>query len=80
MKATRLFLLALALLVTACAGLFGESRREGVSSSLVQYLYPEGEKPPRAGADSRTWNCRSVSASHSSRRPTAGRPCPKRSG
>jgi rhombotail lipoprotein len=49
MKATRLLLLALVLLVTDCAGLFGESRREGVSSSLVQYLYPEGEKPPAQG-------------------------------
>jgi rhombotail lipoprotein len=46
MKATRLFLFAFVLLATACAGLFGGSRREGVSSSLVDYLYPEGEKPP----------------------------------
>jgi len=46
MKATRLFLLVFILTLTACAGLFGGSRREGVSSSLVDYLYPEGEKPP----------------------------------
>lgn len=46
MKATRLFLFAFVLLTTACAGLLGGSRREGVSSSLVDYLYPEGEKPP----------------------------------
>lgn len=46
MRAARLFLLALVLLTTACAGLFGGSRREGVSSSLVDYLYPADEKPP----------------------------------
>jgi rhombotail lipoprotein len=45
-KATRLFLFSFVLLTTACAGLMGGSRREGVSSSLVDYLYPEGEKPP----------------------------------
>ncbi len=45
-NATRLFLLALFFLLTACAGFSGGSRREGVSSSLVEYLYPEGEKPP----------------------------------
>lgn len=50
MKATRLFLLVLVLLTTACAGLFGGSRREGVSSSLVDYLYPEDEKPPPQSA------------------------------
>jgi len=49
-KATRLFLLVLVLLTTACAGLFGGSRREGVSSSLVDYLYPEDEKPPPQSA------------------------------
>jgi rhombotail lipoprotein len=46
MKATRLFLFSLVLLTTACAGLFGGSRREGISSSLVDYLYPDDEKPP----------------------------------
>ncbi|HEY8265873.1 MAG TPA: rhombotarget lipoprotein [Steroidobacteraceae bacterium] len=46
MKAPRLFLLPLVLLATACAGTHGGSRREGVSSSLVEYLYPAGEKPP----------------------------------
>ena len=46
MKATRLFLLGFIFTTTACAGLLGGSTREGVSSSLVDYLYPEGEKPP----------------------------------
>ncbi|HEX9706902.1 MAG TPA: rhombotarget lipoprotein [Steroidobacteraceae bacterium] len=46
MKATRLFLLVFIFTTTACAGLLGGSTREGVSSSLVDYLYPEGEKPP----------------------------------
>lgn len=50
MKATRLFLLAFVLLITACAGLMGGNRREGVSSSLVDYLYPAGEKPPPLSA------------------------------
>jgi hypothetical protein len=35
-----------AISLTACAGLFGSSKREGVSSSLVDYLYPDGEEPP----------------------------------
>jgi hypothetical protein len=47
LQATRLFLLAFALMLVACTGLSGGSRREGVSSSLVDYLYPDGEKPPR---------------------------------
>lgn len=34
------------LLLTACAGYMGDHRR-GVSSSLVDYLYPDGEIPPR---------------------------------
>lgn len=46
MKATRLFLLVFIFATTACTGLTGDSRREGVSSSLVDYLYAEGEKPP----------------------------------
>jgi rhombotail lipoprotein len=46
LKATRLFLLLFIFMTTACAGLLGSSRREGVSSSLVDYLYPEGEQPP----------------------------------
>lgn len=49
MKATRLFLLLFIFMTTACAGLLGGSRREGISSSLVDYLYPEGEKPPPTG-------------------------------
>jgi rhombotail lipoprotein len=49
MKATSVFLVCLILL--GCAGLFGAERREGVSSSLVDYLYPSGEEPPKpAGA------------------------------
>jgi len=40
-------LLLCACLLTACAGLFGTSdSRQGVSSSLVDYLYPKGETPP----------------------------------
>lgn len=43
----RLGLLLIAVLLTACAGLFGSGgTRQGVSSSLVDYLYPEGEIPP----------------------------------
>mgnify|MGYP001134271227 CR=1 FL=1 len=33
-------------LLTGCAAWFGESERRGVSSSLVDYLYPDGEVPP----------------------------------
>lgn len=54
MKATRLFLLAFVLFATACAGLMGGNRREGVSSSLVDYLYPAGEKPPPLTAQTAT--------------------------
>jgi hypothetical protein len=39
---------ALAILLTACAGLYGPETRQGVSSSLVDYLYPKGEIPPRS--------------------------------
>lgn len=46
MTAKRLFVVSAVLLMSACAGLFGSSKREGVSSSLVDYLYPDGEKPP----------------------------------
>ncbi|MEX2149993.1 MAG: rhombotarget lipoprotein [Steroidobacteraceae bacterium] len=42
----RLVVLFLAVSLTACAGLFGSSKREGVSSSLVDFLYPGGEQPP----------------------------------
>lgn len=45
----RLALLSCALLLTACAGLFGSTGRQGVSSSLVDYLYPQGEVPPPQG-------------------------------
>jgi len=50
MKAKRLFVVSVVLLMSACAGLFGSSKREGVSSSLVDYLYPDGEKPPTGQA------------------------------
>jgi rhombotail lipoprotein len=43
----RLAMLSVALLLTACAGLFGSTGRQGVSSSLVDYLYPRGEVPPK---------------------------------
>lgn len=43
----RLGLLTVAVLLTACAGLYGPQTRQGVSSSLVNYLYPQGEIPPR---------------------------------
>lgn len=45
----RLAMLSIALLLTACAGLFGSTGRQGVSSSLVDYLYPQGEVPPPQG-------------------------------
>jgi rhombotail lipoprotein len=48
MKATSV--LFACLLLTGCAGLFGQGNREGVSSSLVDYLYPDGEKPPEQTA------------------------------
>ena len=43
----RLAILSIALLLAACAGLLGSSGRQGVSSSLVDYLYPQGEVPPK---------------------------------
>lgn len=45
----RLALLLFAICLTACAGLFGSTGRQGVSSSLVDYLYPQGEVPPPQG-------------------------------
>lgn len=42
----RLVILLVTISLTACAGLFGSAKREGVSSSLVDYLYPDGEEPP----------------------------------
>ncbi len=35
------------MLMAGCADLWGGAGRQGVSSSLVDYLYPEGEVPPR---------------------------------
>ena len=46
MKATSV--LCACFLLAGCAGLLGGETREGVSSSLVDYLYPDGEKPPEA--------------------------------
>jgi rhombotail lipoprotein len=43
----RLGILMIAALAAACAGLYGGGTRQGVSSSLVDYLYPQGEVPPR---------------------------------
>ncbi len=43
----RLGILMIAALAAACAGLYGGGTRQGVSSSLVDYLYPKGEVPPR---------------------------------
>jgi len=43
----RLAVLSFALLLAACASLFGSTGRQGVSSSLVDYLYPQGEVPPK---------------------------------
>jgi rhombotail lipoprotein len=45
MKATSV--LFACLLLTGCAGWFGHGSREGVSSSLVEYLYPDGGEPPQ---------------------------------
>lgn len=45
MKATSVF--CACLLLVGCAGLFGHGSREGVSSSLVDYLYPDGDEPPK---------------------------------
>jgi rhombotail lipoprotein len=39
-------IVALLLTLAGCAGLFGTATRQGVSSSLVDYLYPKGEPPP----------------------------------
>jgi len=47
----RLVILLVALSLAACASLFGSGKREGVSSSLVDYLYPDGEKPPPQGTN-----------------------------
>ena len=45
----RLIFLFIAVFLTACAGLFVSTGRQGVSSSLVDYLYPQGETPPPQG-------------------------------
>ena len=45
MKATGVFCACLLLL--GCTGLFGHDNRQGVSSSLVDFLYPSGEEPPK---------------------------------
>ena len=43
-KAASLF--CVLVLIAGCASLWGASGRQGVSSSLVDYLYPQGEVPP----------------------------------
>lgn len=43
---TVIFLTLTVMFLTGCAAWFGESQRRGVSSSLVDYLYPNGELPP----------------------------------
>lgn len=43
----KIFVIAVAaLLVSSCANYFGGDGRRGVSSSLVDYLYPDGQVPP----------------------------------
>jgi len=45
---SKAFLFAVsALLLTSCATYFGQEGRRGVSSSLVDYLYPDGQVPPK---------------------------------
>jgi len=41
------FFAVIALLLTSCASYFGQEDRRGVSSSLVDYLYPDGQVPPK---------------------------------
>lgn len=41
------FLIVLVLLVASCSQYFGPDGRRGVSSSLVDYLYPDGQVPPK---------------------------------
>ena len=45
-KKTCLFAVT-ALLLTSCSTFLGQESRRGVSSSLVDYLYPEGQVPPK---------------------------------
>jgi rhombotail lipoprotein len=45
MKATGIF--CACLILAGCASWFGSNTRQGVSSSLVDFLYPSGEVPPR---------------------------------
>ena len=42
-----LSVLCACLVLLGCAGWFGTPTRQGVSSSLVDYLYPSGEEPPK---------------------------------
>lgn len=41
------FFAVIALFLTSCASYFGQEGRRGVSSSLVDYLYPDGQVPPK---------------------------------
>lgn len=49
MKATSV--LCACLLLFGCTSWFGSESRQGVSSSLVDYLYPSGEEPPTPTQD-----------------------------
>ena len=44
---TAALLIMVVLQITACSTGFGSDGRRGVSSSLVDYLYPEGQVPPQ---------------------------------
>jgi len=41
------FFIVTLLLLNSCSSYFGSEGRRGVSSSLVDYLYPEGQVPPK---------------------------------
>lgn len=41
------FITVMVLFLTSCAAFFGPDGRRGVSSSLVDYLYPDGQVPPK---------------------------------
>ncbi|MEZ5483318.1 MAG: rhombotarget lipoprotein [Porticoccaceae bacterium] len=41
------FAITITILLTSCSTYFGYDGRRGVSSSLVDYLYPNGEVPPK---------------------------------
>ncbi len=43
---TRIFVLAMSVLLAGCSAFWPGKQRQGVSSSLVDFLYPRGEVPP----------------------------------